>query len=577
MSIKLLSTEVSSKIAAGEVIERPSSVVKELIENSLDAGADNISIAIDEGGIELISITDNGIGIESKEVELAFKRYSTSKISSIESLNNISTLGFRGEALASISSVSRLTLITRSKNNDYGTKIILNNGLITEVVGTGAPLGTSISVENLFGNFPARKKFLRSAKSEFLKIKPIVTKYSLAFPEVKFTLTHNDRVSFQSPGSKRIRDVISPIYNNEISNSLLEINPLDLEKTDGSINISGLISPPSLTYSNRTHITYFVNKRLIQNSSLNFALEQAYKGFLSDNRHPLAIINISVPNNTIDVNVHPSKTEIRFQNEEFIFSCVQRVVRNTLLTKSSIPSANIPQKQNPTSNYAMAPLPLTSSDTQSLDTKTHSDEATHPDTSSFSHHNLFPILHVIGQLQNTYVVTEGPDGMYLIDQHAAHERILLENLSNRLITFSENAQSLLEPLTISLTSEEEKILEQHSEELKQIGFEIDPFGPRNHLLRAIPQVINPSNAEDELHNTLNEMLIERNTPQVMKRALASIACHSAIKAGDTLSIESMKELIQQLEKCIEPHTCAHGRPTTLHLKKSSLDYQFGRT
>ena len=577
MSIKLLSTEVSSKIAAGEVIERPSSVVKELIENSLDAGADNISIAIDEGGIELIRITDNGIGIESKEVELAFKRYSTSKISSIESLNNISTLGFRGEALASISSVSRLTLITRSKNNDYGTKIILNNGLITEVVGTGAPLGTSISVENLFGNFPARKKFLRSAKSEFLKIKPIVTKYSLAFPEVKFTLTHNDRVSFQSPGSKRIRDVISPIYNNEISNSLLEINPLDIEKTDGSINISGLISPPSLTYSNRTHITYFVNKRLIQNSSLNFALEQAYKGFLSDNRHPLAIINISVPNNSIDVNVHPSKTEIRFQNEEFIFSCVQRVVRNTLLTKSSIPSANIPQKQNPTSNYAMAPLPLTSSDTQSLDTKTHSDEATHPDTSSFSHHNLFPILHVIGQLQNTYVVTEGPDGMYLIDQHAAHERILLENLSNRLITFSENAQSLLEPLTISLTSEEEKILEQHSEELKQIGFEIDPFGPRNHLLRAIPQVINPSNAEDELHNTLNEMLIERNTPQVMKRALASIACHSAIRAGDTLSIESMKELIQQLEKCIEPHTCAHGRPTTLHLNKSSLDYQFGRT
>ena len=246
MSIKLLSTEVSSKIAAGEVIERPSSVVKELIENSLDAGADNISIAIDEGGIELIRITDNGIGIESKEVELAFKRYSTSKISSIESLNNISTLGFRGEALASISSVSRLTLITRSKNNDYGTKIILNNGLINEVVGTGAPLGTSISVENLFGNFPARKKFLRSAKSEFLKIKPIVTKYSLAFPEVKFTLTHNDRVSFQSPGSKRIRDVISPIYNNEISNSLLEINPLDIEKTDGSINISGLISPPSL-------------------------------------------------------------------------------------------------------------------------------------------------------------------------------------------------------------------------------------------------------------------------------------------------------------------------------------------
>ncbi|GIT16559.1 MAG: hypothetical protein CM1200mP38_2160 [Dehalococcoidia bacterium] len=225
----------------------------------------------------------------------------------------------------------------------------------------------------------------------------------------------------------------------------------------------------------------------------------------------------------------------------------------------------------------MAPLPLTSSDTQSLDMKNPSDEATTPDTSSFSHHNLFPILHVIGQLQNTYVVTEGPDGMYLIDQHAAHERILLENLSNRLITFSENAQSLLEPLTISLTSEEEKILEQHSEELKQIGFEIDPFGPRNHLLRAIPQVINPSNAEDELHNTLNEMLIERNTPQVMKRALASIACHSAIRAGDTLSIESMKELIQQLEKCIEPHTCAHGRPTTLHLNKSSLDYQFGRT
>ena len=577
MSIKLLSTEVSSKIAAGEVIERPSSVVKELIENSLDAGADNISLAIDEGGIELIRITDNGIGIESKEVELAFKRYSTSKISSIESLNNISTLGFRGEALASISSVSRLTLITRSKNNDYGTKIILNNGLITEVLSTGAPIGTSISVENLFGNFPARKKFLRSAKSEFLKIKPIVTKYSLAFPEVKFTLTHNDRVSFQSPGSKRIRDVISPIYNNEISNSLLEINPLDIEKTEGSINISGLISPPSLTYSNRTHITYFVNKRLIQNSSLNFALEQAYKGFLSDNRHPLAIINISVPNNSIDVNVHPSKTEIRFQNEEFIFSCVQRVVRNTLLTKSSIPSANIPQKQNPSSNYSMAPLPLTPSDTQSLDIKNHSNEATPTDTSSFSHHNLFPILHVIGQLQNTYVVTEGPDGMYLIDQHAAHERILLENLSNRLITFSENAQSLLEPLTISLTSEEEKILEQHSEELKQIGFEIDPFGPRIHLLRAIPQVINPSNAEDELHNTLNEMLLERNTPQVMKRALASIACHSAIRAGDTLSIESMKELIQQLEKCIEPHTCAHGRPTTLHLNKSSLDYQFGRT
>jgi len=577
MSIKLLSTEVSSKIAAGEVIERPASVVKELIENSLDANANNISIEIVDGGIALIRITDDGIGIESKEVELAFKRYSTSKISNIDSLNNISTLGFRGEALASISSVSKLTLTTRSKVSEYGTKILLDNGLIKKTETIGAPIGTSIAVENLFHDFPARKKFLRSAKSEFLKIKPIVTKYSLAFPEVKFSLSHNEKISFQSPGSKRVRDVISPIYNNEISNSLLEIDPLNLEQSDDSINISGLISPPSLTYSNRSHITYFVNRRWIQSPSLNFALEQAYKGFLKDSRHPLAIINISVPNNTIDVNVHPSKTEIRFQNEELIFSCVQRVIRNTLLTKSSVPSAYVTSDQGKKPNYLMAPLSNTRLENHHFNNETLSDEFPPTNPSESPHHKLFPILHVIGQLQKTYIVTEGPDGMYLIDQHAAHERILLEDLSNRMMSSSENAQSLLEPLTISLTTEQENILSKHSSELSQIGFEIDPFGSNNHILRAIPQTLELASAEEELHFTLNEMLLERNTPQVMRRALSSIACHSAIRAGDNLSIESMRKLIEQLEKCVEPHTCAHGRPTTIHINKNSLDTQFGRT
>ena len=577
MSIKLLSTEVSSKIAAGEVIERPYSVVKELIENSLDAGANNISIEINDGGAKLIRITDNGAGIASDEVPLAFKRYATSKISTLDSLNNISTLGFRGEALASISSVSKLTLVSRSNNSKYGTKILLNNGAIIETLKTGAPLGTSIAVENLFQNFPARKKFLRSVKSEFSKIKPIVTKYSMAFPEVKFSLSHNNKINFQSPGSKRLRDVISPIYDNEISNSLLEIEPLNLEQSQGIIQISGLISPPSLTYSNRTHISYFVNRRWIQNSALSFAIEQAYKGFLKEKRHPLAVVNILVQNNSIDVNVHPSKTEIRFQDEELIFSSVQRVIRNTLLAKSSVPSAYVAINEANRSDYSAEPLLNTRPENYKLENSMTSRDIDSNNSSNITHHNLLPILHVIGQLQNTFIVAEGPDGMYLIDQHAAHERILLEDITKRTMSMSENAQSLLEPLTISLTTEQEDILLKHLHELTQIGFEIDPFGSNKHLLRAVPKTLQPVNAEEELHNTLNEMLLERNTPQVMKRALSSIACHSAIRAGDKLSIESMQELIQQLEKCVEPHTCAHGRPTIIHINRNSLENQFGRT
>ncbi|MCH7800845.1 MAG: DNA mismatch repair endonuclease MutL, partial [Chloroflexi bacterium] len=335
MPIRLLSPDVSSKIAAGEVIERPASAVKELLENSLDAGATRISVEVRGGGSELIRVSDNGVGIPSDEVGLAFQRFATSKVSSAEDLDGIATLGFRGEALPSIAAVSRVTLVTRNELESTGTRFEVHDGKTVNQEPTGAPIGTTITVRQLFRNLPARQKFLKTVGTENSRIQLAVTRYALAYPEVRFELNPDKGRKFASPGNGDLRAVVAAVYGLENAEAMLEMSPSDEDEL--SPRVWGLVSPPSMDRANRTYISFFVNRRWVQNRFLSFALEQSYHGFMAERRFPMGVVNINMPYDDVDVNAHPAKAEVRFRRENQVFGAIQQAVRHALVSKSPVP------------------------------------------------------------------------------------------------------------------------------------------------------------------------------------------------------------------------------------------------
>jgi DNA mismatch repair protein MutL len=591
MPIRLLSDKVSSMIAAGEVVERPASVVKELIENALDAGATEISVEIRDGGVEQIRVSDNGCGIPHDEVEIAFQRFATSKLSDASDLDAIPTLGFRGEALPSIASVARMSVVTRHMDEDSGTRLDLEEGVVSDKKRQGASPGTVMTVRQLFRNVPARRKFLRTAPTETSHIQNMVTRYALAYPEVRFAL-NTGRSSLRTPGSGRLRETIAAIYSLDVAENMLDIAEYD-ERVEQQIVTGGMICQPAFSRANRSYMNFFVNRRWVQSRMLGYALEQAYHGFMKERRYPMAVVNIAIDYDLVDVNVHPSKTEVRFRNGDRVFSAVQQAVRHTLTAYSPVPELRRAGINRPAYPYAptrdagrnfwpIEPFNLSpsfTSDRNGERTTELQDVAPLPgtdDAAGFTHKQALPALRVLGQVQSTYIAAEGPDGMYLIDQHAAHERIMFERIKAEAAASAPQSQSLMEPLTIELNPVQQELAQAHMQIFASLGLLIEPFGGNVYIIRAVPSILTDVDPAKAFVDVLDEMAQGGDVESWSERAAYSLACHAAIRAGKALTREEMTALTRDLERCQQPHTCPHGRPTIIHLSGSRLEREFGR-
>ena len=555
MPIQVLASDVVSKIAAGEVIERPASVVKELIENSLDAGATQIAVEAQGGGVELIKVSDNGTGIPASEVELAFHRYATSKINSLDDLEKISSLGFRGEALPSIATVAEVEILTQTSSAPIGSYMYLRKGEVVRRESRARPPGTTITVRRLFRYFPARLKFLKSVNTENSHIAHLVSQYALAFPEVKFSLILDKRQSLRTTGNGDLREVVSEIYGSELAQRMLKV-----EQKDSLAKVSGLTSPPSLARSNRNYLSFFVNRRWVHSPLLTRATEEAYRGLLMDGQHPIAVINISLPAQELDVNIHPAKAQIRFCHEQAVFSSVHKgieeaLARTPIASSKAVPfSVSSGQWERPRMimdnepAFVVAQLPTLE----------------------------LPVLRVLGQLANTYIIAEGPNGLYLIDQHAAHERILYDRILAQWSQKEVEVQGLLQPITIEFSPREEETLKASKEFLAEFGFAIESFGNRSYLIRTMPALMARANIIEIISALLDSLGSKESLNPWEEKIAQSLACHGAIRAGQQLSNEEMRELIKQLEQTRQPRTCPHGRPTMIHLNSHQLEKEFGR-
>jgi DNA mismatch repair protein MutL len=581
--IKILTPEVIARIAAGEVVERPAAVVKELVENSLDAGATAISVASGGGGIGFLRVVDNGHGIPADQLELAFQRHATSKVSSESDLDSIATLGFRGEALPSIAAVAEVELVTGT-GEASGSYISLIDGRVAAQGGRARSPGTTITVHNLFRNFPARLKFLRSTATENSHIANVVSQYALAYPEVKFSLDIDDKTIIASPGSGRLLDAVLAVHGLDTARSMIEIKRDSTwnEKTSGSsiITVTGMIGTPQIARASRDYLSFFVNRRWISGRILAKAVEDAFHGLLTVGKHPVAVLNIELPAREVDVNIHPAKSEVKFQNEHAVFGAVQKAVRSTLIAFTPVPTIN-----QPMAVYQAPPHPYTPPMTVSQPSA-RPELPIFPETNTESPvpliQHALPALRPVGQIAATYIVAEGPDGLYLIDQHAAHERIMFEKVQRQKAERGVEIQGLLEPATFEATPRQDALLKLQGKDsadslqrvLAEYGFTLEPFGGTTYLIRAVPAGLDGKKAMAALRELLDT---PSGGTDWREKIAQSLACHSAVRAGQVLGLDEIRELLRELEQTATPHTCPHGRPTIMHLGLNQLEKEFRRT
>ena len=575
-------------IAAGEVIERPASVVKELVENSIDAFATRISVEIGGGGVELIRVVDNGRGIAFDEMEIAFQRFATSKLSKAADLDAIGTLGFRGEALPSIGAVAAVTLVSRAPGEEAGGRLSVVEGVVGEKERHGTPPGTTVSVRRLFRSVPARRKFLRSPGAETSRINSLVTRYAMAYPEIAFKLSADGRRGFSSPGSGDLREAIAAVYRTGTARAMIKLEPVGMEddRAQSSLQVAGMVGPPSLDRANRSYVSLFVNRRWVQNRALGFAVEQAYHGLMKERRYPVAVIDIRLPLDEVDVNFHPGKSEVRFRNESAAFGAIQRTVRQALTLHSPVPEVSHAPAARPHAEPAprgpafwpVEPFKRAEPERPVSADWTHADqEPPRPSEAPPLPRRALPALRVLGQVQSSYVAAEGPDGVYLIDQHAAHERVVFERVRSEAERRAPQSQSLLEPVLVELSPAHLELVEQQGQVIAGLGIVIEPFGDGAYLLRGVPSLLAGGDPAQALVDVLDTIADGGGFESWEDRAAYSIACHGAIRAGMPLTVDEMTELARQLEECASPHTCPHGRPTMIHLSSSRLEREFGRT
>jgi DNA mismatch repair protein MutL len=488
-------------------------------------------------------------------LEIAFHRYATSKIDDLNDLAAITSLGFRGEALPSIATVTEVEILTRTSSEVVGSYLRLRKGDVIQRESRARPQGTTVIVHHLFRFFPARLKFLKSVNTENSHIAHLISQYALAFPEVKFTLVLDKRNSLRTTGNGELREVIGEIYGLEIAQRMLNV-----DQGDDLTRINGLTSPPSLARSSRNYLSFFVNHRWVRSPLLSRATEEAYHGLLMDGQHPISVISISLPPQELDVNIHPAKAQIKFSRESAVFSCIQKAVKKALTRTTIASSKSVPFSVN--SEQWQSPRMLMDNEPTFVIDQLPTME--------------LPVLRILGQLANTYIIAEGPDGLYLIDQHAAHERILYDRILAQWAQKEVEVQGLLQPITIELSPREEESLRARKEFFVEFGFTIEPFGNRSYVIRAIPALIAEANIIEIITALLDKLASKDSTNPWEEKIAQSLACHGTIRAGQQLSNEEMREVIKQLEQTKQPRTCPHGRPTMIHLSSHQLDKEFGR-
>ena len=650
-NIIILPEDLVDKIAAGEVVERPASVVKELVENSIDAGARNISVEIKNGGIKFIRVTDDGSGMDEKNSELAFLRHATSKIKSVDDLYRIKTLGFRGEALPSIASVSLLDMLTRTQENLSGTRTKIEGGAIKDKREAGAPIGTSIIVREIFYNIPARRKFLKSILTETRHVIDLLTRFAIAYPEISFKLTSDEREVFDFKAVDSLKQRVGDIFGKNQMEKMVEIKTeTETEKGHKKPSISGFLGKPEIARSNRAELYLFVNRRPITSRSLYHAVQMGYGELLPKGKFPFAIVFIEIDPELVDVNVHPTKSEVRFSDERGMHNLVYSKIKECLtspevmpvlepLEKGVIPSEPSGYKKTRTDfeqpRMAVPPkedrrTPVSTDHPTFEPTKTKEEELTQksffkqelakpgheapegdsigkeeaepPDTDSSPANGSTPLtikgevrtteekigLRKTGerkfeergnlwQLADTYILSQVKGNLMVLDQHAAHERILYEEAMKNLTQKPASSQQILFPTVMELSPKEFQTFEVNKELIQKLGFEIKSFGGRSILVTALPSIVKNRSGELFLREILAELEEEERVEKNKLKAVAkSFACHAAVKSGDQLTQEEMSTLLHQLFATEEPYSCPHGRPTVVKISIEELNKKFGR-
>ena len=555
--IVLLDDLTINQIAAGEVIERPANVVKELTENSIDAGAKNITIEIRNGGKTFIKITDDGKGIAPDDMEIAIERHATSKIRRIEDLDDCYTMGFRGEALASIASISKLTIISKTKDDLFGNKLIVKAGDIIDEEQIGAPTGTTMIVEDLFFNTPVRYKFLKQDSTEFKYIKDLVQKMAIANLDVSFKLINNNSIVFTSSGSGKIEDIVYNLYGKEIKENIVPVN-----YNENGIEISGVVGNTLIARDNRKDQIIFLNNRNIKNPIITNSADQAFKGSTGIGKYGFFILNLNMPADYYDINVHPTKMEVRFKDEDKIYKSVYHAIKNAMLNKEFLGNNEIVEKEE-----------YIDDEYNFLTNKTFDNGSRNFDIIKRETARKIEYKY-IGIIFKTYIIIEINNELYMIDQHAGHERILYEQIKENYKThLQNNSQMMLIPDIINLTHKEIKFVQENLELIRNTGFDIELFGSDSVKINGIPNLEYKVNSKNIFLDILDEMITnERSSNKdVEERFIATVACKAAVKAHMDLSREEVDNLIQGLLQLQNPYTCPHGRPTTIKITKEEIE------
>ena len=569
MKIKRLDEELARKIAAGEVIERPASVVKELVENALDAKSESISIELTDGGIGSIIVHDDGEGMAADDIALCVERHTTSKIALEEDLARISTLGFRGEALASIAAVCHLHVVSKTAADETAHELRVSGGKIGQVTPAARAVGTTVEVQDLFYNLPARASFLTSSRSEFFHCNRIIHRLALCSPSVGFSATHGARTVFSAPAVSDLRDRIGQLYGAEIGRQMI---PISAEK--GGLTVRGYISSPEVKRGNRRDQIFSVNGRAVDDSGMSYVLQSAYHGILRPGVFPVAVIEIGVPYEEVDVNIHPRKLEVRLAGRHAVQDLLDRALKQALSSRYVVPtmSTNVGQSEGR--------IPTGSSPWPQLDLR--------QDTRMRQGNNQAQKVRVksdrraIGQLQQTYILVESPDGLEIVDQHIAHERILYEKLLHEVQEGAVSQQRFLLPVRVELPFESAAALNAEKETLARVGIDIDDFGGGTFLVRGYPSLLVKTQVQYGFQELLERVVDALQQGVKLKETLfdhiiAELACGAAIKAGDRLSLDEQQELIDRLLTMENPYTCPHGRPIIFAISRHDLDKRFKRS
>ncbi len=614
--IELLDEQTIDKIAAGEVVERPSSVVKELVENAIDAGASAVTVEIRDGGTTLIRVTDNGCGIEPAQIPIAFFRHSTSKIRSVEDLTTISSLGFRGEALSSIAAVAQVEMISRTVDSLTGCRYVIEGGKEISAEEVGAPCGTTILVKNLFYNTPARRKFLKTPQTEGGYIGDMMERIALSHPEVSFKFVSNGQIRLHTPGTSLLMDVIYQVYGRDIAASLIEVSG-----EYDSFSVYGYIGKPVISRGNRNFENYFINGRYVRSNLIAKAIEDGYHGFLMQHKYPFTVLQISLDGRLVDVNVHPNKMEMRFSNGEEIYRRLTELIAAALKEPELITDVSISEekteKPRPSYDKKEIPEPFETSrlekNADAAMEPLHYGADTRPETvaraakaaeaetaakrakkeepprqmeiSDYTGEKTRllsaearPRHRIIGQLFDTYWLVEFDDRFYMIDQHAAHEKVLYEEMMRSYREKEIYSQMVSPPMLITLSMQEEALLNRCMDEFEKLGFSIEPFGGREYAVRAVPANLYGINGQDLLEGLMDDLgsMTDRDAPEAVAERIAAMSCKAAVKGSHALSRPEAEQLIDDLLTLENPYFCPHGRPVIVSMTRQEIEKKFKR-